>query len=105
MGYAKLARNVILFVYKHDRIQSGTTHSGSVYSASWGKTYAVPIFFSFITIGGSGHVTSTICKETIDWDWRVYGKGLGSGLMVKVWGHVLGLMVQGLELKFNLQFK
>jgi len=29
--YVKLARYVKLSVYKHDRIQSGATHSGSVY--------------------------------------------------------------------------
>jgi len=29
-----LARYVKLSVYKHDRAKSGTTHSGSVYSAS-----------------------------------------------------------------------
>jgi len=32
--YVKLARYVKLSVYKHDRAQSGTTDSGSVYSAS-----------------------------------------------------------------------
>jgi len=32
--YAKLAKYVKLSVYKHDRAQSDTTHSGSVYSAS-----------------------------------------------------------------------
>jgi len=45
--YAKLAKYVKLSVYKHDRAQSDTTHSGSVYSASWGKTCAetiLPLF-------------------------------------------------------------
>jgi len=34
MQYVKLARYVKLSVYEQDRAQSGTTHSGSVYSAS-----------------------------------------------------------------------
>jgi len=34
MRYVKLARYVKLSVYKHDRAQSDTTHSGGVYSAS-----------------------------------------------------------------------
>jgi len=43
--YVKLARYVKLSVYKHDdRAQSGTTHSGCVYSASWSKTCAGTIF-------------------------------------------------------------
>ena len=45
--YVKLARYVKLSVYEHDRAQSGTTHSGSVYSASWGNTCAGTILPSF----------------------------------------------------------
>ena len=51
LGYmifqVKLVRYVTLFVYKHDRAQSGTTHSGIVYSALWGKTCAGTILPSF----------------------------------------------------------
>jgi len=45
---------------------------------------------------------------TIGWGLRVCGYGLGSVLMVKIYGHayghVLGLVVQCLELGFSLQF-
>ena len=42
----KLVKYVTLSV-KHDRAQSGATHSGSVYSASRGKTCAGTILPSF----------------------------------------------------------
>jgi len=45
--YVKLARYVKLSVYEHDKVQSGTTHSGSIYSASWRKTCAGTILPSF----------------------------------------------------------
>jgi len=77
LGYAicqacKLAY-VKLSVHKHDRAQSCTMHSGSVYPASWGKTCAGTILPSFTTIGWSDHVTSMIHKETIGWSLRVHG--------------------------------
>jgi len=34
MRYVKLARNVKLFVHRHNKGQSGTMHPGSVYCAS-----------------------------------------------------------------------
>jgi len=36
-----------LSAYKHDTAQSGTMHSGSLYSASFGKTSAGAILPSF----------------------------------------------------------
>jgi len=45
--YVKLARYVKVSVYKHDRAQSGTTPSGSIYYASCGKTCAGTILPSF----------------------------------------------------------
>ena len=41
-------------------------------------------------------------KQRDNWLRRVYGQWLGSGLMVKVKGQVLGLGVQSLELGFSL---
>jgi len=54
-------RYVKLSFYKHDRDQSDTTHSGTVYSSS----------------------RQNLCWETIGWDLGVYGWCLGSGFMVK----------------------
>ena len=36
--YVRLTRYVKLSVYKHDRAQSGTTHSGSVYGVTFAKS-------------------------------------------------------------------
>ena len=49
LGYAicQACKICQLPVCKHDRAQSGTTDSGSVYSASWGKTFAGTILPSF----------------------------------------------------------
>jgi len=45
--YAKLARYAKLSVYKHNRVRSGSRHSGSVYSTSRCKTCAGTILPSF----------------------------------------------------------
>jgi len=42
--------------------------------------------------------------ETIGWGLRVYGRSLGSMLMVRGIGQVLGLVVQCFELGLSLQF-
>jgi len=52
------------------------------------------------TIGWSGHVTSTICRDN-------YWLGLMSfwfGFRIRAYGQVLGLVVQCLKLRFSLQF-
>jgi len=63
MRYVKLARHVKLSAYKHDRAQSGTMHSHSVYSASLGKTCAGNILPSFEHNWLSGHVQDCSAKK------------------------------------------
>ena len=76
----------LLFISnKHNRAQSGTTHAGSVYSASWGKTCAGTILPSF-----EHHWLRSWCGTISRDNWlgfkslrlgfgiRPYGQGLGS---------------------------
>jgi len=84
MRNVKLERYAKLSVCKHDKAQTGKTHSGSVYSASWGNTCAGTILLHSNTIGWSGHVSNTIgYAEPIGWCLRVNDYGLGSGLRVR----------------------
>jgi len=93
--YVNLARYVKVSVYKHDRAQNGATHSGSVYSASWGKTCAGNILPSFEHNWLKWQVQYA---ETIYWGF----KSLWLGFRITAYGQ--GLVVQCLALGFSLQF-
>jgi len=83
MRYVQLERYVKLVVYRHrrDRAQCGPTHLGSVLTVYFtntivlhkAKTVLGLFCLQLNTTGWSVHDTSRICKETIDWDLRVYG--------------------------------
>jgi len=60
-----LARFVKISVYEHDRAQTGTTYSGSVYSASLGKTVLGLFCLHLNTIGWSGHVQECSAKKEV----------------------------------------
>ena len=74
---------------------SGTTYSGSVYSASWGKTCVGIFCLHLNAIDWSGHVTSTICRD----NWLGF-KSLWLGYRISAYGQVLGWVVPCLELGF-----
>ena len=77
LGYmifqVKLVRYVTLFVYKHDRAQSGTTSSGTVYSASWGKTCAGTILPSFKHNWLKCSCDKYNTQRQLSWGLRVHG--------------------------------
>jgi len=55
------------------RAQSGTTHSGSVYSASLGKTVLGLFCLHLNTIGWNGHVQECSARKEV-WEHRSHAK-------------------------------
>jgi len=83
--------------------ESGATHTGSVYSVHEAKPVQGLLCLHLNTMYWSGHVTSAIRRDNC-LGFKSLWLGCRIKVMVKVYGQILGLVVQCLELGFSLQF-